>query len=497
MKIRKNPHIYEINLMPWLEELSLKEGHTITLDNIPRGEWRYLKSLGMDIVWLMGMWQRSPYSKERAINEPALKKEGEYILSDFSIDDIEGSPYAVYDYIPDPRFGSKKDLLILKEILEEEDLLLFLDFVPNHTACDHQWIYRYPSRYIIKEVNDEGLCQEGFFLSVDRLKNKCVAHGKDPYFPPWTDTAQINYARQETVDAMTQTILDVTVYCHGLRCDMAMLSVKEIFLKTWNEYLNTNSEAPEFWPYAIDRLKSIGTPFFLMAEVYWEMGDALLDYGFNYVYDKHLYDLMLKGDIEKIRERISSPTNLQEKMVRFLENHDEPRAFQSFGPEGIKSAMIIHATLPGMRFWHHGQLEGRRHRVPVQLRRAPKEIPNNDLISFGEDLLKEANHAVFHEGEFKVCSTNGWPDNNSHINLIAYSWEKKEEKRLIIINFSPFSSQGYVKLPEEWAFTHNNLIINDPIKNENFKGATLNVAEEGLYVGLEPGDYHFFNLKEG
>jgi len=496
MEIRKNPHIYEINLMTWLAELSLKKDRAITLKNIPREEWRYLKSLGMDFVWLMGIWQRSPYSIKRARKEPSLINECKLILPDFSIDDIVGSPYAIYDYIPDQSFGYKEDLLRLKKILEEEDLFLFLDFVPNHTACDHQWIDKYPDRYIIKEVEDQGVCQEGFFLSGDHPDFKCVANGKDPNFPPWNDTAQINYSRQNTVGAMSQTILDLTAYCHGLRCDMAMLLLKKIFLKTWGAYLDTESDVLEFWPYAIDRLKYIGTPFLLMAEVYWGKESVLLDYGFDYVYDKHLYDLILEGNIVKIRDLISSPIDQQEKMVRFLENHDEPRAFQTIGPERIKGAMVMQATLPGMRFWHHGQLEGRKQKVPVQLRRAPQEIPDNNLKSFGEDLLREVNHPVFHEGVFTVCNTHGWSDNNSHVNLLAYCWARKGEKRLIIINLSPFSSQGYVIVPEDWAFTHNNLIISDPIKNDVLKRAVSDIVREGLYVGLEKGDYHFFQIKE-
>ena len=183
-------------------------------------------------------------------------------------------------------------------------------------------------------------------------------------------------------------------------------------------------------------------------------------------------------------------------MLRFLENHDEPRALEKFGPENIKSAMIIHATLPGMRFWNHGQFEGRILRVPVQLRREPDEIPDKNLLSFAEILLGEVNHSVFHDGVFKICNTYGWPDNNSHENLLAYCWDKNNEKRLIIVNFSPFSSQGYVKLPEEWSFDHDNLILYDPIKNEIFKRAVLEITKKGLYAGLEPGDYHFFILKE-
>lgn len=496
MEIRRNPHIYEINLMTWLSELSIRENDAITLKNIPVKEWKYLKSMGIDIVWLMGMWQRSPCSAEKAGNEPFLVKDCRKILPDFSIDDITGSPYAVYDYIPDPEFGSKEDLISLKKILEEEGLALFLDFVPNHTACDHPWVYRHSDRYVTKALKDKNACDDGFFLPDDNPDYKCVAHGKDPNFPPWSDTAQINYARQDTIDAMVQTVLDLADYCSGLRCDMAMLPVKKIFLKTWGAHLNGEIDVPEFWPCVVDRLRNEGRSLYLIGEVYWGMEKELLDSGLDYVYDKYLYDLMLEGNIPGIREYISSPADQQEKMVRFLENHDESRAFQAFGPDRIENAMILQATLPGMRFWHHGQFEGRIHRVPVQLRRAPNENPENNLISFTENLLREVDHPVFHEGVFKVCDTHGWSDNNSHVNLLAYCWSKKEEKRLLVINFSPFHSQGYVTLPEEWFFTQNSIILKDPLKNDIFKRKVSELEKEGLYVGLEKSDYHFFIIKE-
>jgi hypothetical protein len=226
------------------------------------------------------------------------------------------------------------------------------------------------------------------------------------------------------------------------------------------------------------------------------MEKELLACGFDYVYDKHLYDLMSEVNITKIREHISIPVEQQEKMVRFLENHDEPRALEKFGPENIESAMIIHATLPGMRFWHHGQFEGRALRVPVQLRRGPDETPDKNLLSFAEMLLGEVNHSVFHDGVFQICNTHGWPDNNSHVNLLAYCWEKNNEKRLIIVNFSPFLSQGYVKLPDTWDFTNNSLTLIDPIKNESYKPLVSEIIKDGLYVGLEKRDYHFFIIIE-
>ena len=157
-----------------------------------------------------------------------------------------------------------------------------------------------------------------------------------------------------------------------------------------------------------------------------------------------------------------------------------------------------HPTQPiaANRLWHHGQFEGRVHRIPVQLRRAPGETPDSTLLSFAEDLLREVNHPVFHSGIFRVCNTHGWNDNNSHVNLLAYCWEKNNDKRLLIVNFSHYSSQGYVKLPDSWIYTDKKLKLIDPVKNEVYTPAESNIINDGLYVGLEKGDYHFFKVTE-
>ena len=176
--------------------------------------------------------------------------------------------------------------------------------------------------------------------------------------------------------------------CHGLRCDMSMLLLGDVFRTTWAGYLDAGEKEWEFWSEAIDRLKSEGNAGLLIAEAYWGKEAALLSQGFDYVYDKTFYDIILGGNVPQLKKYLSRPVSGQEKMLRFLENHDEQRAITAFGYDRIKCAMVIHATLPGIRLWHQGQLEGYKIRVPVQLKRAPNEPKNMSLEVFSENLIR-------------------------------------------------------------------------------------------------------------
>ncbi len=495
--LRKNPHIYEINLMTWLFDLTRREGREINLRNIPRGEWRHLKEMGMDLIWLMGIWERSPYSVDRARDAPQLVQACRSILKDFEMRDIVGSPYAVHDYIPDHRFGSAEDLRALKNTLEDEGLFLILDFVPNHTACDHLWVKENPQRYIHRNLTSGEDCDEGFFLVNTESGKQCIAHGKDPYFPHWTDTAQINYWNPETLDAMAELLTELATYCHGLRCDVAMLVLGDVFQKTWGSFLKKPKDVCEFWPAAKKRLRSRHDRCLLIAEAYWGRGTELLNIGFDYAYDKDLYDLMVRRDIQGLRHTLSRPVADQERMLRFLENHDEPRAIEAFGRDRIKAAMLIHATLPGMRLWQHGQFEGSRVRMPVQLRRAPVEPVDQDLHRFSERLLMEVSHPVFHEGHWEMCATSGWEDNPSHEMLLTWTWGLDHERRLVAINFSESSIHGYVKIRSEWLPEGEDLLLTDLLNGESFLRSRTELEESGLFVGLEKGDFHFLSIEKG
>ncbi len=495
--MRKNPHIYEINLMGWLSMLSRREGRRISLGGIPGAEWRKLRKRGMDMIWLMGIWQRSPLSAAIARRETWLVAEGRNILADFQMEDITGSPYSVYDYRPDPALGTEAELIALKNRMEREGLVLILDFVPNHTACDHPWIQSHPEYYVRRSETENGKCTEGFFRNLEKQNVSCIAHGKDPHFPAWTDTAQIEYRNTEARKAMAGIMARLADWCHGLRCDMAMLVLQDVFRETWAHVPSNGDTGWEFWPSASEKFKSAREGGLLMAEAYWGKESELLAQGFDYAYDKTFYDLMVKRDVHGLRDYLQSPLEFQEKMIRLLENHDEKRAFTVFGENGIRCAMVIQATLPGMRFWQDGQFEGAELRVPVQMRRFPEEPPKEDLGHFSKMLLQEVDHPVFHDGCFEICSTSGWEDNQSHGNLMAWSWTMGQERRLIISNLSHASAQGYVKLPSDWFPGWEYLLLVDPLKADRFLRPSKTTFDSGLFVDLAGSDFHFFRVKKG
>ncbi len=496
--LRKNPHIYEINLMTWLSMLSRREGKRISLGGIPETEWKKLREMGIDMVWLMGMWQRSPSSLRIAREESGLVAEGRRKLSDFEVEDIVGSPYAVYDYRPDSAFGTEADLTALKNRLEREGLYLILDFVPNHTACDHPWIRSRSNLYVKRDpTEDDGGCEEGFFRVGEDGNFSCIAHGKDPHFPSWTDTAQIEYRHSESRQAMTGVMAGLAEWCHGLRCDMAMLVLESVFRKTWAGFPCEGDEKGEFWPLAAKTFKKACAGGLLLAEAYWGKESELLAKGFDYAYDKNFYDLLTKRDVRSLRNYLQSPLDYQNKMIRFLENHDEERALKVFGNEGIRCAMVIQSTLPGMRFWQDGQWEGARLRLPVQMKRSPDEPLDRELAHFSEMLLQEVDHPVFHDGFYEICGTSGWEDNQSHQNLLAWSWSRGEDRRLVVANFSHAPAQGYVHLPSAWSNGWEHFVLVDPLKGDLFLRPAEAVFGSGLFVDLTESDFHFFCVNKG
>ncbi|MCR4290592.1 MAG: alpha-amylase family glycosyl hydrolase, partial [Candidatus Scalindua sp.] len=417
--------IYEINTRVWLRELSHKYQEEIRLGNITQEEITNIKKLGFDAVWLMGVWRSSERGREIALNHKELRGEFLNVLPDLKPEDIACSPYSIAGYEPDASLGGLRGLIAFKKALSLSGMKLILDFVPNHVALDHPWVDKKPE-YFINGTTQELQDNPGSFFSTgDRA---VIAHGKDPYFPAWTDVAQLNYFNPETRQAMLQELLKVASLCDGVRCDMAMLILKRIqkqiwgervfagnkfrgpktafwqdtiaevkpFLKriqkqTWGDKVfgsNKFSETKtEFWQDATVEVKKIYPDFFFIAEVYWGMESELASLGFDYVYDKSFYDALKETRVDGIRANLSDTSRLSNKHLRFIENHDENRAAKEFGDEKAKAAALIMALAPGAHLFHQGQLEGFKIKLPVQLTRRPEEIINRNINSFYKNLL--------------------------------------------------------------------------------------------------------------
>jgi len=351
-----------------------------------------------------------------------------------------------------------------------------LDFVPNHTALDHPWLEEHPDYYF--PGTEVQLLREPLNYAWARLRggDRILAYGRDPYFPGWSDTFQLNYANSATQKAMSEELLKVAAMCDGVRCDMAMLLLPEVFERTWGK------QSEPFWPGAIAQVREQYPNFCFMAEVYWDLEWRLQQEGFDYTYDKRLYDRLRDRNARPVRDHLRADLNFQEKSARFLENHDEPRAALIFPPEVHQAAAVITFLCPGLRFFHQGQFDGRLKRISAHLVRAPEEPINEKLKQFYGRLLAVLRKPLVREGEWKLLECEqAWAGNSSSDSYIAFCWTNDEDWMLVAVNYSANQAQCYVNLPfadlpgHKWQ-------LEDLIGDAVYERDGNDLYERGLYL---------------
>jgi hypothetical protein len=491
-----NPQLYEINTRVWLETLSRQVGHRITLGEVPEEEWVRLKDLGMDIVWLMGVWLASAQGIRIARGHPDLQEAFRQALPDFTSADVIGSPYSIADYRLDPSLGTDEDLAQARENLHKAGLALVLDFVPNHTARDHPWVRAHPERYVHSEEPSRFGSGASFETKCSDGTKRWVAHGRDPYFPPWTDTAQIFPLASETRRAVSEQLLRIARFCDGLRCDMAMLVQNHIFEQTWKAWLEAEGCAlpgKEYWAEVLAPLKAKYPDFLLMAEVYWGMEPELLRMGFDYVYDKAGYDRLRAFDMMGYKQGLADEGDDRARRVRFLENHDEDRMAAAFPAQALRSTAVLHATSPGMRLFHHGQLEGFRIRLPVQLGREPDEATDPEVLSFYRSLLAVTKDPVFKQGDPSVLSlAPAFSRDEGFRPVVGLAYRHGEEVGLVAVNQSEQTASGYLRFPTGFWQGWTRVELHDRLADteEIYARQPEELADQGLYVRLEPYAFH-------
>ena len=301
-------------------------------------------------------------------------------------EDICGSPFAIVAYETHRDFGGDKALAHVRKRLAQRNLKLLLDFVPNHTAPDHPWVQTHPEYYIQGSEDDLARQPQNYARVKVGGKTMVLAYGRDPYFDGWPDTFQLNYRHAGFREARIAELGSIAERCDGVRCDMAMLLQPEIIQKTWGDRSRPSDGSPPkdnpFWPEAIAAIKRRHAEFKFVAEVYWDMEFALQQAGFDYTYDKRLYDRLVAQTATPVREHLMADPAFQDHSMRFLENHDEPRAAATFPPPVHKAAAVVALLARGLRFIYEGQLEGRKVHVSMHLGRRPAEPVDQDLLAF-------------------------------------------------------------------------------------------------------------------
>jgi hypothetical protein len=292
---------------------------------------------------------------------------------------------------------------------------------------------------------------------------------------------------------VNETVSSIAGQCDGIRCDMAMLLLNSIFERTWGGRVG-HVPATEYWRALIPAVKQGHPDFLFIAEAYWDLEWELQQQGFDYCYDKRLYDRLEHDNAESVRLHLCADLAYQTKLLRFIENHDEPRAAATFSPAKDRAAALITATLTGARLFHEGQFEGRKIRLPVFLARRSDEPVDESLRSFYKKLLAAIDAPIFREGQWVLCKCAGWPDNPSYQNLVAWSWINGDGRCLIVVNLSESAAQGKVEVPwDDWRGKTWRLA--DPLSGDTYDRSGDEMRNQGLFVDLKPWACHFFRLQ--
>jgi glycosidase len=507
---RRNPVVYEINTRVWLRDLGQRLGRPADLGCVPEAEVDRLQEFGLDGVWLMGVWTPSPASRRIALRHAGLHGEFRRALPDLTDDDVLGSPFAVKDYRVSEAVGGDEGLRRFRRQLAARGLRLMLDFVPNHMAIDHEWTVSHPERFVRCIAGEdrsgmEGQWSEGSescFAREVAGETKWLAHGRDPYFPPWTDTVQIDYRDAETRRCMVGELQSIAERCDGVRCDMAMLVTNKVFTRTWGRLAESgHPPEDEFWTDAISTIKNQFPEFIFLAEVYWDMEAELLQQGFDFAYDKSLYDMLLAANAEAVVHHLRQNSGLQSRLAQFVENHDERRAAEALPSRRLQTAALLVATLPGLRLFYEGQFDGRHVRLPVQLGRAPQEPPNPEIQTFYRRLLGTVSGDLFHDGQWRLLSPRpAWQGSDSYRSIVAYYWHAAGgEAALVAANLA--SRRAQARLPISFPglsggnWQLRELLDLDQKRPTIYQRDGSALVANGLFVDLEPNAYHFFALE--
>ncbi|HXV59469.1 MAG TPA: alpha-amylase family glycosyl hydrolase [Vicinamibacteria bacterium] len=487
MGLTRYPSLLQINTRVRLSELSNDLGRPATLDDVSDNELDQMAADGFCLVWFLGVWQTGDAARRVSRSKAEWLDEYRRVLGDLREEDVTGSCFAVRDYRVHEDFGGDDALARLRERLRSRGLRLILDFVPNHMAPDHAWVVQHPE-YFVPGTEEQ---MAGKPQNWGRAGERILAYGRDPYFDGWPDTFQLNYGSPELQDAMLGELSRISRQCDGVRCDMAMLVLPEVFERTWGIL------ARPFWPWATAAIRKEIPGFLFLAEVYWDLEWTLQQQGFDYTYDKTLYDRLERGGAREVREHFHAGLDYQDHLVRFLENHDEPRAAATFPEHDVhRAAAVLTFFSPGLRFFHQGQREGRKVRIPVHLGRGTSEPVDEAIRDFYAQLLRCLRDPAFHEGSWQLLECRpAWDGNASWYAFIAFSWRGPgPRRRLVAVNYAPHRSQCYLDIPwndlKGWSWR-----LADRMGDDVYDRAGDELQERGLYLDMPAWGSHVFAME--
>ncbi len=486
---RKNPSLYQVNTRVFLAEINRKIGRHATFDDIPDSEIEAWAKFGFDWIYMLSVWQTGEAGRKISRDNPIWREEYEETLPDLQEEDIAGSGFAITGYTVSHKIGGEDELSRFRKRLAGYDMKLMLDFVPNHMAPDHPWVEEHPDFFIQGTEQDLQQNPDNYTRVKRNHDDLILAYGRDPYFDGWPDTIQLNYGNPQLREAMSDELAAIATKCDGVRCDMAMLLLPEVYHKTWG------IDIESFWPEVIQQVKEHYPDFTLMGEVYWDLEWTMQQQGFDYTYDKRLYDRLLALEPKPVREHLMAELDYQEKLARFLENHDEKRVASTLPWDVHQAAAIITFLTPGMKFFHRGEMHGWKKKITPHLGRGPEEMSDSKIEGFYDTLIEIIKRPDFHQGDWSLLTCHpAWEENSTHDNFICFSWSDQDNLFLIVVNYVGYRSQCFVEFFSK-ELLGNTWHFQDMIGDLNYDRESNDLKTRGLYLDMAAWGYHVFNVK--
>lgn len=438
----ENYSLLEITTRPFLYIISQKYSRQITkINQIPESEFDEWKNKGFDWIWMMGIWQIGEYGLNHDRTNPNRIKKYNQICPDWKPEDVIGSPYSIVSYTINPELGTEDDILWLRKELNQRGMKLMLDFVPNHTAFDSYEITKenkidfyvhFPDNVDIKEAN---LTEEQFERIYGPHK---IAFAGCLDWKPWTDVAQLNYMNEEMRKSRIEILMKIASQCDGIRCDVADAILNDAFWKKWHFELEKSGYSQlttEFWADSISAVKSKYKNCIFLAESNYDSNGELKKCGFDYVYDRLVFTQFEKEekfDFKVIENVVNDPEI--HRYSHMIENHDECRSLKTCSYDPIKEhcAAIIALTIPGLHFFNQDQWCGYRYEIGVHLRRAIKEEPNNEFITFYNKLFNILKMDILRSGNYSVIKLKDFSEKS----VLSWKYEKNGNFVSIFVNLS-------------------------------------------------------------
>ena len=537
------------NVYVWLDQLSREYQKPITsLDQIPEEELLKHARRGINALWLIGLWERSPASqkiKQACGNLEAVS-----------------SAYSLFDYSIAESLGGENAFQHLSEAASRFNIKLAADMVPNHMGIDSRWISDHPEWFLsLDHPPFSGYTFNGIDLSSDPAINifledhyydksdaavvfkrfdkrtgetRFVYHGNDGTAMPWNDTAQLNYLNPDVREAVIQTVLDVARKFSIIRFDAAMTLTKKHFQRLWFPQPGSGGAIPtrsefglskkqfdalmpkEFWREVVDRAAEEVPDTLLLAEAFWMMeGFFVRSLGMHRVYNSAFMHMLRDEDNKKYRKLIIDTLEFDpqilKRYVNFMNNPDEETALSQFGSGGkYFGTCVLMSTLPGLPMFGHGQIEGFAEKYGMEYKKAYyDEVPDPSFVERHQReifpllhrrrLFSEVDHFVLYD----LISQDGLVNDD----VIVYSNRSDQEQALIVFHNKWGDARGWISRSVSInghsvdllsglgisAADDNYLIFKDMITGFEYIRSLQELSSHGLFLELGAFDYHVFS----